>query len=72
VKVIIAKQLYLPASKQLKPEDDFEMDLGASPIQVTLILDDLQEEYKIKIPDSAAKKIKTVGEAITYIENEEK
>jgi acyl carrier protein len=72
VKVIIAKRLYLPASKQLKPEDDFEMDLGASPIQVTLILDDLQEEYKIKIPDSAAKKIKTVGEAITYIENEEK
>ena len=72
VKVIIAKQLYLPASKQLKPEDDFEMALGASPSQVTLILYDLQEEYKIKIPDSVAKKIKTVGEAITYIENEEK
>jgi acyl carrier protein len=72
VKVIIARQLLLPASRQLKREDDFEMDLGATPTQVSLILYDLEEEYKVKIPDSDAKKIKTVGEAITYIEKEEK
>jgi acyl carrier protein len=72
VKMIIARQLYLPPSRHLKPEDDFEMDLGATPTQVGLIVYDLQEEYKIKIPDSDAKKIKTVGEAIAYIEKEEK
>jgi len=33
---------------------------------------DLQEEYKITIPASDAKKIKTVGEAISYIEKWEK
>ena len=72
VKVIIARRLYLPASRKLKPEDDLEMDLGATPTDVSLILYDLREEYKIKIPDSDAKKIKTVGEAIAYIEKEEK
>jgi acyl carrier protein len=72
VKVIIARQLNLPASTHLKPEDDFEMDLGATPTLVRLIVYDLQEEYKITIPDSDAKKIKTVGEAISYIEKWEK
>jgi len=72
VKVIIARRLYLPALTHLKPEDDFEMDLGATPTQVRLIVYDLQDEYKITIPDSDAKKIKTVGEAIAYIEKEEK
>jgi acyl carrier protein len=72
VKVIIARQLYLPTSTHLRPEDDFEMDLGATPTQVRLIMYDLQDEYKITIPDSDAKKIKTVGEAIAYIQKEEK
>jgi acyl carrier protein len=72
VKVIIARQLYLPGSRRLKPEDDFEMDLGATPTQVHLIVYDLEKEYKMKIPDSDAKKIKTVGEAIFYIEKWEK
>jgi acyl carrier protein len=72
VKVIIARRLYLPAPTHLKTEDDFEMDLGATPTQVRLIVYDLQDEYKITIPDSDAKKIKTVGEAISYIEKWEK
>lgn len=72
IKVIIARRLYLPASRHIKPEDDFEMDLGASPTQVRLIVYDLEEEYRIKIPDSDAKKIKTVGEAIAYVEKVEK
>jgi acyl carrier protein len=71
VTVIIAHQLSLSAGK-LKPEDDFEMDLGASPTEVTLIMYDLQTEYEILIPKSDAMKIKTVGEAIEYIEQREK
>ena len=67
VKTIIARRLNLPASQQLKPEDDFEMDLGATPTQVSLIVYDPAEEYKIKMSDSDAKKIKTAGEAIAYI-----
>ena len=43
------------------------MDLGATPTQVSLIVYDPAEEYKIKMSDSDAKKIKTAGEAIAYI-----
>jgi acyl carrier protein len=33
---------------------------------------ELEEEFDIQIPDDQAEKIKTVGEAIDYIERESK
>lgn len=54
--------------EKVKPEDDFEIDLGASPSEVSLIIGELEEEYGISIPKADALKIRTVGEAIHYIE----
>ena len=53
---------------KVMPDEDFEIDLGASPTQVTLIIDDLEEEYGISIPESDALKIRTAHEAIEYVE----
>jgi acyl carrier protein len=71
VTVIIAHRLHLKAGG-VKSEDDFEVDLGASPTDVKLIMYDLQDEYGISIPKSDALKIKTVGEAIKYVEQRDK
>lgn len=70
VTAIVAGRLYISRDK-VKPDEDFEIDLGASPTQVTLIIDDLEEEYGISIPKSDALKIRTADEAIEYIERTE-
>lgn len=66
VTAIIANQLQVSGSN-VKPEDDFEMDLGAQPLDVTELVMRLETEYKITIPDKDAKRLKTVKDTIDYI-----
>jgi acyl carrier protein len=67
VTTIIAGLLNV-SRNQIKPESDVEIDLGATPTEVSLIIEELEEEYGISIPKADALKIRTVGEAINYIE----
>jgi acyl carrier protein len=53
---------------QIKPASDLEIDLGATPTEVSLIIEELEEECGISIPKADALKIRTVGGAINYIE----
>jgi acyl carrier protein len=71
VKAIISQQLSVD-SKQIKLEDDFEMDLGATPADVYFVMLALEQEYDIKILSSESKNLHTVGETIDYIEAREK
>ena len=66
VKNIIVEQLGVEAD-QVKPEAQFVNDLDAALDCVELIMA-LEEEFDIEIPDEKAEKIKTVGEAVSYIE----
>lgn len=54
----------------LKRSSSFVEDIGADSLDIVELIMELEEEFSIQIPDEEAQKIKTVGEAITYIERE--
>ena len=67
VKNIIVEQLGVEAD-QVKPEAQFVNDLGADSLDTVELIMALEEEFDVEIPDDKAEKIKTVGEAVSYIE----
>ena len=71
VKNIIVEQLGVEAD-QVKPEAQFVNDLGADSLDTVELIMALEEEFDVEIPDENAEKIKTVGEAIEYIEQNAK
>ncbi|OWK45112.1 acyl carrier protein [Fimbriiglobus ruber] len=50
----------------------FIEDIGADSLDIVELVMELEEEFDIQIPDDQAEKIKTVGEAIDYIETKKK
>ena len=64
---IVAEQLGVDKEK-VKPETSFVNDLGADSLDTVELVMELEEEFDINIPDDAAEKIQTVGEAISFIE----
>ena len=69
VREIIVEQLGV-APEEVVPEASFIDDLGADSLDIVELVMELEEEFEITIPDEQAEKIKTVGEAIDYIERE--
>ncbi len=63
----MAEQLGVDKEK-VKPETSFVNDLGADSLDTVELVMELEEEFDINIPDEAAEKIQTVGEAIGFIE----
>lgn len=55
---------------QVKRETSFIDDIGADSLDIVELIMELEEEFEITIPDDQAEKIKTVGEAIDYIQKE--
>ena len=53
---------------QINNETSFVNDLGADSLDTVELVMELEEEFDINIPDDAAEKIQTVGQAIDYIE----
>jgi acyl carrier protein len=50
------------------PEASFTNDLGADSLDTVELIMEFEKEFKLSIPDEAAEKIVTVGDAITYLE----
>lgn len=46
----------------------FVDDIGADSLDIVELVMELEEEFDIQIPDDQAEKIKTVGEAVDFIE----
>ena len=67
VKEIIAKELEVDG-KQLAPEAKFIEDLGADSLDIVELVMALEEEFGIDIPDEDADKMKTVGDAMKYLQ----
>lgn len=53
---------------EVKNEASFTNDLGADSLDTVELIMEFEKEFNIAIPDDQAEKIQTVGEAITYIE----
>jgi acyl carrier protein len=66
VKKIIVEQLAVDAA-EVTPQAQFVQDLGADSLDTVELVMALEEEFDIEIPDEDAEKIKTVGDAVTYI-----
>jgi acyl carrier protein len=57
--------------EQVTFDTSFQEDVGADSLDIVELVMELEEEFEITIPDDQAEKIKTVGEAIDYIEREQ-
>ena len=64
---IVSEQLGVDKDK-ITPETSFVNDLGADSLDTVELVMELEEEFDINIPDDAAEKIQTVGQAVKFIE----
>lgn len=66
VKEIVSQQLDVDVA-QIKPESQFIDDLGADSLAIVELVLAFEEQFEIDIPDEDTEKIRTVGDAISYI-----
>lgn len=52
---------------KVSKEANFITDLGADSLDIVAVMMDIEEEFKITVPDEEAEKIQTVRNAIDYI-----
>ena len=67
VKSIIAEQLGVKI-EEVTESASFVDDLGADSLDTVELVMALEEEFGIEIPDEDAEKMKSVGEAVRYLE----
>lgn len=66
VTAIVSEQLGV-AKEEVKKESKFVDDLKADSLDVVELVMEFEDEFEITIPDDDYDKIKTVGDAISYI-----
>jgi len=71
VKQIISEQLGVEEA-EVTPSASFTDDLGADSLDQVELVMALEENFDIEIPDDAAEKIRTVQDAIDYIDKHSK
>jgi acyl carrier protein len=67
VQKVAAELLKVPVSK-VKPEARFVQDLGADSMQSVELVASFEEEFGIEMDEAAALAVKTVGDAVAFIE----
>ena len=67
VKEIINKQMGVKPD-QITRETSFINDLGADSLDTVELVMEFEDAFDMNIPDEDAEKIRTVGDAIKYIE----
>ncbi len=67
---IVSEQLGV-AKEKVTRETSFVNDLGADSLDTVELVMEFEEEFNINIPEEAADKIQTVGEAIDFIEKQQ-
>lgn len=67
VKKIVADKLGVSEDKVTETAA-FVNDLGADSLDVVEFVMEVEKEFNITIPDDAATKLETVGDAVKYIE----
>nr|MEE4267861.1 acyl carrier protein [Candidatus Krumholzibacteria bacterium] len=64
---IIQRKLSVNA-EQITPEASFTEDLGADSLDTVELVMDLEEQFNITIPEEDQEKLRTVQDAIEYLE----
>lgn len=71
VKKVVAEQLSINEA-DIKNESAFIEDLGADSLDTVELVMALEDAFSIEIPDSEQEKLRTVQQAIDYIEEHQK
>ena len=71
VKSIIAEQLGV-SEDEIKTTSSFIEDLGADSLDIVELVMAMEEEFEVEIPDEEAENIKTVQDAVNYINTHKK
>ena len=71
VQEIVADKLSIP-KERVEETSDFVNDLGADSLDIVEVVMAVEKEFDITIPDEEAAKLKTVADAIKYIESHKK
>ena len=71
VKAIIVEKLGVDAA-EVTNEANFTNDLGADSLDTVVLIMEFEKEFGISIPDDQADTIATVGDAIAFIEKNQK
>jgi acyl carrier protein len=66
VKSIIVRQLGVKED-DIAPEKSFVDDLGADSLDIVELMMAMEEEFDLDIPDDQAESLRTVGDAVSYI-----
>ena len=66
LKAIVVEQLGVEADA-VKEEATFVDDLAADSLDIVELIMQIEEEFEMEIPDTAAEKIVTVGDVVNYI-----
>ena len=69
VRAILAKQLRVDAAI-VTLDAQIKKDLGADSLDILQLLMRIEDQYGITIPDKALATFKTVGDVVTYLEQE--
>ncbi|MBM4413814.1 MAG: acyl carrier protein [Chloroflexi bacterium] len=67
LKKIIAERLGVK-EEEIVPSASFADDLKADSLDLVELIMALEEEFGVDIPDEAAEKILTVGDALSYVD----
>ena len=54
---------------EILPESSFEDDLGVDSLGYIVLLQALEEEFNMELPDDETRNLKTVADAVKYIES---
>ena len=68
VRDIIEKELGVERDK-MTDEASFIEDLGADSLDIVELVMEFEKEFNIDIPDEDAEKLRTVGDAISYLDS---
>ena len=71
VKEIIVDKLTVDEA-EVTPTAEFNKDLGADSLDTVELIMEFEKTFDLQIPDADAENIKTVGDAISYIESHKK
>ena len=67
---IVSEQLQIP-KEEISADKSFVDDLKADSLDVVELVMEFEDVFKITIPDEDYEKIKTVGDAVKYIEEKQ-
>lgn len=67
IKELIVEQLGVEEDV-VTPEANIQNDLGADSLDIVDLIQTIEDEYDLSIPDEAIEEIKTVNDIVNYVE----